>query len=72
MPKTLPKVSKKTRKPVRAARAKKIDKVLIFTKADMKRQREATLRFLALPTVKVGDPKVSETGYFSTPPSSSE
>jgi hypothetical protein len=72
MPKTLPKVSKKSRPAVRAARAKKVDKDTIFTKADMKRQREATLRWLALPTVKVDDPKVSERGYFDTPPSSSE
>ncbi|MDB4980003.1 MAG: hypothetical protein JWM82_755 [Myxococcales bacterium] len=72
MPKTLPKVSQKSRPAVRAARAKKIDKVLIFTKADLKRQHQATLRFLALPAVKVNDPKVSETGYFTTPPSSSE
>lgn len=63
MPKTLPTVSKKSRPAVRAARAKKIDKILIFTKADLKRQYEATLRVLALPTFKSGDPKASEKGF---------
>jgi hypothetical protein len=72
MPKTLRKVSKKSRPALRAARAKKVDKDTIFTKADRARQRKAIDAWLALPTVKVGDSKVSERGYFDTPPSSSE
>ena len=62
MSKTLPKISRKSRPTVRAARAKKTDKTLLFTKADMARQYKAVQRYLALPTVTVGDPKVSETG----------
>jgi hypothetical protein len=63
MPKTLPKVSKKSRPAVRAARAKKIDKILIFTKADLERQYRATRRFLARPTFKSDDPKASQNGF---------
>jgi hypothetical protein len=62
MSKTLPKVSRKSRPAVRAPRARKTDKTLVFTKADLARQYKAAQRFLALPTVTVGDPKVSETG----------
>jgi hypothetical protein len=62
MSKTLPKISRKSRPTVRAARAKKTEKALIFSKADMARQYKAALRYLAVQTVHVGDPKVSETG----------
>jgi hypothetical protein len=62
MSRSAPNVSRKSRPVVRAPRAKKTDRVLVFTKADMNRQRQAALRFLAIPTVQVGDPKVSETG----------
>jgi hypothetical protein len=61
MSKTLPKVSRKSRSPVRAARAKKTDKTLVFTKADLARQFKAAQRFLALPTVTVGDQGASRS-----------
>jgi hypothetical protein len=62
MSRSAPTVSRKSRPVVRAARARKPDRVLAFTKADMDRQRKASLRFLAVPTIEAGDPKVSETG----------
>jgi hypothetical protein len=63
MSKALPKVTRKDRTAVRAARATtKIDKILVFTKADLARQYKAVRRFLALPTVTVGDRNASETG----------
>jgi hypothetical protein len=65
MSKTLPKVSRKSRPAVRPSRAKKSDKSVAFTKADLDRQYRAAARFLALPTVTVGDPKVSETGVIA-------
>jgi hypothetical protein len=69
MSKRLPKVSTKSRSAVRASRAKKADKALVFTKADLDRQRRAVQRFLALPTVTVGDAKASETGFIQKKPS---
>jgi len=65
MAKTLPKMSRKSRRAVQAARSKKTDRTVIFTKADLARQYKAAQRFLALPTVTVGDPKVSETGVIA-------
>lgn len=62
MSRSAPTVSRKVRPVVRPTRAKKTDRVLVFTKADMDRQRKAALRFLAVPTFEAGDPKVSETG----------
>ena len=63
MSKRLPKVSRKSRSAVRASRAKKADKALVFTKADLDRQHKAVQRFLALPTITVGDARVSEIGF---------
>jgi hypothetical protein len=62
MPRSGKNVSRKNRRVAGAARAKKKARVLVFTKADMDRQRQATLRFLAIPTFEAGDSKVSETG----------
>ena len=67
MSEALPKVTRKGRTVVRAPRAKKIDKILVFTKADLARQHKAARRFLALPTVTVGDGKASETGVIQKP-----
>jgi hypothetical protein len=65
MSKTLPKMSRKSRPtPRTAARSRKVPKELVFTAEDMRRQRESILRILAVPTVAVSDPTVSETGVY--------
>lgn len=65
MPKPLAKISRKVRVRTIAGRPRRREKTsLVFTAEDMKRQREAILRFLAVPTVAVSDPTVSETGLY--------
>jgi len=65
MPKPLAKISRKVRPRTIAGRPRRGEKApLVFTAEDMKRQREAILRLLAVPTVAVSDPTVSEAGVY--------
>ena len=47
----------------RAELAEELSKPIVFTKADMERQRKAIEEFLALPTVRGTDPEASADKY---------